>query len=51
MATTLILLFVGLAISNFVYQAFKEQEWDKAIERSWFQVIALVGAYIVLALL
>jgi len=35
-------LWAGLAISNFVYQAFNGGNWFAAAERSWFQLAAFV---------
>lgn len=46
-----LLLAVTLATSNFLYQAATRQDWNAALERSWFQAIALfifawwVGAF------
>lgn len=34
-----------LVIAQFVYQALNGQLWDTAIERSYFQVMALAFAY------
>jgi len=50
MATIMFFVFVGLTLGNFVFQALAKHEWGKAIERSFFQGIALVVAYICLAL-
>jgi hypothetical protein len=43
----LIPLWLGLALANFIYQAFANQHWQQAIERSWFQLIALVAVVII----
>lgn len=39
----------GLALGNFVYQAAGGQNYAVAFDRSFFQVIALLTAWVVLA--
>jgi len=43
----LIPLWLGLALGNFTQQAFANQNWQQAIERSWFQLIALFCIFII----
>lgn len=45
MKVRFISLAAGLVIANFAYQAATAQEWGRAIERSWFQMVALILAY------
>ena len=40
-------LGVGLAIGNFVYQLCGPEQWGAAVERTWFQVVALFAAWVV----
>lgn len=35
------LIFIALAISNFLYQFFTEKDWDKAFNRTCFQGIGV----------
>lgn len=46
MAFKLTMLAIGLVASNFIYQAVTGQSWDHAVERSFFQVVAIGLAYI-----
>jgi|GEM_PF-4530338 len=39
---TAITAFIGITAANFVWQAFTGQAWGVAIERSWFQLGAIV---------
>jgi len=34
---------IGLAVGNFIWQAFTGRHWDIAIERSWFQGFACLA--------
>ena len=34
---------IGLTASNFIYAAATSQQWDVAIEHSWFQIVAIVA--------
>jgi hypothetical protein len=45
-----ILIFVGLAIGNYLYQAFGDHLWMVALERSWYQLVALTVAFIVFSI-
>lgn len=47
---TLRLLSVGLGLSAgaFIWQAAGDHLWNVAIERAWFQVVALIAVAIVL---
>lgn len=47
---TLFSFGLALLAGNFVYEAFGEMRWDQAIEHSWFQAIAIIGAWIVIRL-
>ena len=40
-------LGLGLAAGSFVYQIFTNQNWEVAVERSFFQFVAL-GAFVYL---
>lgn len=40
----LLVLFMALTIGNFIYQAATKQDWGLAVERSFFQGIALALA-------
>jgi len=35
----------ALIFANFIWQAAMGQHWDQAVERSFFQTVALVTAY------
>ena len=49
MGKTLIIVAAGLATGNTLYQLlFDIPQWNVALERTWFQFIALVSAYYVL---
>ena len=48
MISSLVFLFADLVTGNIVWQAFYGRQWEAAAERSYFQLIALVGAYLVL---
>ena len=40
---------VGLIAANFLYQAFRTMpDWKKAVERSWFQVVAMAAVIVTL---
>lgn len=39
---TLLILWIGLTIGNFIFTFFYDQEWIKAFDRSYFQGIALI---------
>lgn len=39
-------IFLGLVISNFVYQAFAGMDWITAVERSFFQGVAVLLCYV-----
>lgn len=41
---TLITIGFGLTAGNFLYQGFTDRRWARAIETSWFQIIALIAA-------
>lgn len=41
------LLWTALASSNFLWQAFMEQQWRVAIERSYFQGVAVLAVVVV----
>jgi hypothetical protein len=43
----LITIWLTLATANFAYAAFVSEDWAAALERSFFQFIALVGVWIV----
>lgn len=47
MKIQLLILFVGLAASNFIYQMFTAKDYETAIERSFFQFVALALAWII----
>lgn len=41
----------GIISSNFIYQAFSAHpDWALATERSWFQIVALIGVGAALAI-
>lgn len=40
----LLALFMALAIGNFIYQAVTKKNWGQAVERSFFQGVALALA-------
>lgn len=42
----LIVIGVGLSVANFLYQALNDYQWSLAIDRSFFQIIALVAVYV-----
>jgi len=42
---TAITLWVGLTIANFIWEVFMKRDWGKAIEKSFFQAVAL-GLYL-----
>ncbi len=39
---------IGSTLANFVYQYFTFQLWSVALERSWFEVVALFIAWLLL---
>jgi hypothetical protein len=43
MLSTAIGVTVGLTLANFGWQAFNEKRWDKAVERSFFQLSAVTA--------
>ena len=49
MYVTALVVFVSLMFANFIWQAFKEREWHKAMERSFFQAVALGAFLLVMA--
>ena len=46
----LTLLFLGLSIGNFAYQAMAEHDWLTALDRTFYQGVALIGAHIAMRL-
>lgn len=42
--TDLLILAIALAAGNFIWQAMTHKNWDVAIERTYFQTIALLAA-------
>lgn len=34
-------LIIGLSLANFAYQALHDRRWDVALERTWFQAVAI----------
>lgn len=49
MGKTLIIVAAGLATGNTLYQLLLDiPQWNVALDRTWFQFIALVSAYYVL---
>jgi hypothetical protein len=48
MKTKIALLYVGLTLGNFAWQAFDKQDFRIAFERSWFQGVALAVAGFIL---
>lgn len=44
--TESVAMVIGLTVGNFVYQACKSQDWATAIERSYFQAVAILMCYI-----
>jgi len=51
MYVTAIGVFVGLTAGNFIWQAFMERKWGKAVERSYFQAVALGTFLLAMAIL
>lgn len=43
----LLTIFICLTIANFAYQAFTKHNFVVAVERSWFQGIALLAVYLI----
>jgi len=43
-----LLLLTGLSFGNFTYQWVTTQDWTIAFERSFFQAIALIAAYLII---
>lgn len=37
-----ILYFVGFLSSNFLYQQYRDKNWEQAWERTFFQIIAIL---------
>jgi len=42
-------VFVGLVAANFIYQAFTGHLWQVALDRSFFQGVALLAAAIIVS--
>ena len=40
--STALWLSLGMAIGNFLWQAATQQNWDVAVDRSYFQLVACV---------
>jgi hypothetical protein len=40
METKYLFTFMTLSLANYIYQLFKDQDWDRALEISFFQGIA-----------
>lgn len=45
---TAIGVLVGLTIGNFMWVMMRKEEWNKAVERSFYQALAL-GIYLLLS--
>jgi len=45
-ATSLFCLWAGLTVGNFAYQFFNKNLWELALERSFFQLVALILVFI-----
>jgi hypothetical protein len=43
---SLLAAFLGLALGNFIYQCFSKQNYSVAIDRTFFQGIALFAIWI-----
>jgi hypothetical protein len=43
----LLIIFIALAISNYAYQAFSGHQWHVALERTWFQGLAMMCVYLI----
>lgn len=43
-------VIIGLVLSNFLYQEVHNKNWSIALERSWFQFVAVVITAFVLSL-
>jgi len=43
----LICILLGLALGNYVFQCFSQGEWIVALERTFFQLVALLSVWIV----
>lgn len=41
---------IGVTVSNFLYQAFTSADWHLAFDRSYFEIVALLGAWILMKL-
>lgn len=40
-----LLITLGLVLGNFIYQSFGGQDWETAVERSVFQIVAILVIY------
>lgn len=40
-----VVLTLALVIGNFLYQALRDQDWEAAFERSFFQTLAIIFIY------
>lgn len=44
-AMKLLLLFAGITLVNFIYQLFTAKDWGVALDRTFFQGVALLSAH------
>lgn len=45
MDAKVLVLWLGLSLGNFTYQAFNQRNWGRAAERSYYQGFALLVAW------
>lgn len=41
-----LLILIALIFANFAYQAFTGQNYSLAVERSWFQAVAVICCWV-----